>query len=84
MNDAKSKVSVVIPAMGFAQSVDVLLDALVNQEHLPDEVIIVDSSNDNSVSEIANNFRKKFFGRGASTIWIKKNLIKKEKICSVI
>ena len=59
MNDAKSKVSVVIPAMGFAQSVGVLLDALVNQEYPPDEVIIVDSSNDNSVSEIANNFRKK-------------------------
>ena len=27
---------------------------------------------------IDNNFRKKFFGRGASTIWIKKNLIKKK------
>ena len=59
MNDAKSKVSVVVPTMGFAQSVNVLLNALVNQEHLPDEVIIIDSSSDNSVSEIANNFRKK-------------------------
>ena len=53
MNDAKSKVSVVIPTMGLAQSVGVLLDALVNQEHLPDEVIIVDSSNDNSASHVS-------------------------------
>ena len=59
MNDAKSKVSVVVPTMGFSQSVNVLLDALVNQEHLPDEVIIVDSSSDNSVLDIADNFREK-------------------------
>ena len=59
MNDAKSKVSVVVPTMGFAQSVNVLLDALVNQEHLPDEVIIVDSSSDNSVLDIVDNFREK-------------------------
>ena len=59
MNDAKSKVSVVVPTMGFAQSVNVLLDALVNQEHLPDEVIIVDSSSDNSVLDIVDDFKEK-------------------------
>ena len=40
--------------MGFAQSVNAVLDALVNQAHLPDEVIIVDSSSDNSVLAVNN------------------------------
>ena len=59
MNDFKNKVSVVVPTTGLAQSVDILLKALENQDHVPDEVIIVDSSNDNSVLEISDNFREK-------------------------
>ena len=59
MNNTDSKVSVVIPTMGFSQSVNVLLDTLVNQELVPDEVVIVDSSNDDSVVEVANTFKEK-------------------------
>ena len=55
--NSKNKVSVIVPTMGFPDSVNEILHKLKLQTHQPDEVILVDSSIDDSVKEIAKKYK---------------------------
>lgn len=54
MHPTDLTVSIVIPTHGFAQSVSELLNSIKSQTHQPTEIIIVDSSPDDTVKEVVN------------------------------
>ena len=53
-------ISVVIPCLDFKDSVNKVLTALSRQSLMPDEVILVDSSSNNEISSLKEEF-KRFF-----------------------
>ena len=52
-----TQVSIIIPAFKFPSALDEVLIALSRQQIKPNEVIVVDSSPDNSVEEIVENHK---------------------------
>jgi len=60
MNKSKIKVSVIVPTMGFSDSVNEILNQLKLQTHKPSEVILVDSSRDNSVKKVSEKYNSFF------------------------
>ena len=51
-------ISLIIPTLGYSSTVNKLFIALSNQTLLPDEIIIVDSSKDKSISNLADLFHQ--------------------------
>jgi glycosyltransferase involved in cell wall biosynthesis len=58
--EAEKSISVVIPCLDFEDSVNQVLTSLSEQTLLPNEVILVDSSLNNEISDLKEKF-KKFF-----------------------
>ena len=50
-------VSVVVPTLGLPSSVEKVLESLISQSYFPYEVIVVDSSLDDSVLSVCNDYR---------------------------
>jgi glycosyltransferase involved in cell wall biosynthesis len=57
MNKSCSGVSVVVPTMGFVDSVEKILKSITNQTKQPDEVILIDSSDDLKINELAEEYK---------------------------
>jgi len=68
-------VSVIIPTCNRAQELERLLKTISNQTRLPEEVIVVDQSDDNRTKEIVDSFHDNNKNRGIAFIW----LFQKEK-----
>jgi len=54
------KISIVIPTLEFFNSTKKLLEALSDQSHLPDEIIIVDSSKTSRIKDLVSTYRTFF------------------------
>ena len=52
-------VSVVVPTLGLPSSVEKVLESLISQSYFPYEVIVVDSSLDDSVVSVCNDYRER-------------------------
>ena len=59
MNEMQPSISVIIPAMGFPQLFTKVMEALLLQTLLPKEIVVVDSSKDDSILKLVEYFKTK-------------------------
>ena len=50
----KDSISIIIPTFNYPETFKKVIDALFTQSLLPNEIIVIDSSNNNQISNIVN------------------------------
>ena len=58
MNEMQPSISVIMPAMGFPKLFTKVMEALLLQTLLPKEIVVVDSSKDDSILKLVEYFLK--------------------------
>ncbi len=60
MKNEKETISVIIPTYNYPETFFRVLESLYNQELLPNEIIIIDSTESKEISKIIENFKEKY------------------------